>query len=125
VTKLGDCIATDAVDHNEKGDIKGLDSIKAILASIHKMGTDMKMTVTKELADNDYVFAWEHYTGTSNDPSMGMPVGAKYDMNAIQVSRMKDGKVAEHWEFMQPAEMMKMMANMNMAPKMDSAHMNK
>ncbi|HVT85125.1 MAG TPA: hypothetical protein VHD35_07965 [Chitinophagaceae bacterium] len=41
---------------------------------------------------------------------MGMPAGTKYDMTAIEVTKMKDGKATEHWEFMQPSEMMKMMA---------------
>src|SRR6476620_205080 len=43
VSNLGDYIATDAVDHaGMRGDIKGLDSIKAELAKIHTMVSDMK-----------------------------------------------------------------------------------
>ena len=40
---------------------------------------------------------------------MGVPPGSKYDMNAMEVSKFKDGKAVEHWTFMQPREMMKMM----------------
>ncbi len=110
VSKLGDYIATDAVDHADpKGDLKGLDSIKAMLGKIHTMGTDMKSETTKELADNDYVFQWMRFTGTATTADMGTPAGSKYDMSAIEVSKFKDGKVVEHWEFMEPREMMKMM----------------
>ena len=110
VSKLGDYIATDGVDHaGPKGDIKGLDSIKAMLGKIHTMATGMQMSTTKELADDEYVFQWMHFSGTSASAEMGLPPGTKFDMSAIEVSKFKDGKSTEHWEFMQPSDMMKMM----------------
>ncbi|HWC54023.1 MAG TPA: ester cyclase [Chitinophagaceae bacterium] len=116
VSKLGDYISADAVDHSGgRGDIKGLDSIKASLASIHNMSTDMKVVTIKELADDDYVFQWQRFTGTSSSADMGMPAGTKYDMAAIEVSKMKDGKAIEHWEFLQPSDMMKMMSQSQQA----------
>jgi hypothetical protein len=51
-------------------------------------------------------------------PSMGMPAGTNVDMSPIEVSKFKDGKATEHWTFMQPAEMMKMMPAMG--NKMDT-----
>ena len=110
VSKLGDYIATDAIDHaGPKGDVKGLDSIKAIIAKMSTYSKDAKTETIKELADNEYVFQWLHFTGTSTSSEMGMPPGTKYDMNALEVSKHKDGKATEHWEFMSPQEMMKMM----------------
>jgi len=96
------------------GDIKGLDSIKAELAKVHMMSTDIKVETVKEFADNDYVFQWLHFTGTAATSDMGMPVGTKYEMNAMEVSKFNsDGKATDHWEFMEPAEMMKMMQQQN------------
>jgi predicted ester cyclase len=119
VSKLGDYIAADGVDHaGEKGDVVGLDSIKAELAKIHTMYSNLKMDVIKSLADNDYVFQWMHFSGTCTMPSMGMPAGTNVDMSPIEVSKFKDGKATEHWTFMQPAEMMKMMPAMG--NKMDT-----
>src|SRR5690348_8322510 len=55
VSNLDSFIAKDAVDHSGMtGDVKGVDSIKAELAKIHTMSTDMKVETVKELADNDY-----------------------------------------------------------------------
>ncbi|MES2431011.1 MAG: ester cyclase [Bacteroidota bacterium] len=109
VSRLGDYITTDAVDHaGPKGDIKGLDSIKASLAQFHAMVQNMKLEVLKEIADNEYVFQWVRFTGITTTIDMGMPVGTKFDMTAIELAKMKDGKVAEHWEFMQPIDMLKM-----------------
>jgi hypothetical protein len=48
------------------------------------------------------------YSGTS-DGSMGMPKGP-FDMTSIELVKFRDGKAIEHWAFMQPQDMMKMMA---------------
>lgn len=112
MSNLGNYIASDAVDHSgEHGDVVGLDSIRAGLAPIHKMAAnDLKLVVVKELADSEYVFQWVRTTGTATTGDMGVPVGNKFDVAFISVSKFKNGKATEHWEFMQPAEMMKMMA---------------
>ena len=108
MSKIGDYIAADGIDHaGENGDVKGLDSIKAQLAMVHTMAKDMKTEIIKELADSEYAFVWERYTGNS-DGNMGMPKGP-YNVTTLHVAKFKDGKSTEHWEFMQPADVMKMM----------------
>ncbi|MBC7828264.1 MAG: ester cyclase [Chitinophagaceae bacterium] len=114
VTGLDSVIADDFVDHTDRGDIKGRDSLKAMVTMVHRTNKDMKMDILKELADDEYVFSWMRFTGTS-DGSM-MPAGP-YDMRAIQVAKFNNGKITEHWEFMEPREMMKMMSQMEGAGK--------
>ena len=70
---------------------------------------DSKTEVIKELADDEYVMTWQRYSGTMKIEQMGMKPGDKFNMSAIEVSKFKDGKAVEHWTFMEPAEMMKMM----------------
>ena len=109
LSKIGDYIAADAVDHaGEHGDVKGLDSIKAELAGWVNMATDMKSEIIKEFADDDYVMSLMTQSGNLKVAAMGMPAGP-YTMTTIEVSKFKDGKSTEHWTYMQPAEMMKMM----------------
>jgi predicted ester cyclase len=114
MSNSGDYIAADAVDHSgPHGDVVGLDSIKAELAPMHKMAAnDLKFEVVKELADSDYVFQWVRMTGTATTTEMGVPVGSKFSVATVDVSKFKNGKATEHWEFMQPADIMKMMAAM-------------
>jgi hypothetical protein len=76
---------------------------------VHQIAKDMKMETVHELGDDQYVFSWMHFTGTSTG---GMMPPGPYDMHAIEVSKFRDGKVVEHWEFDDPAEMMKMMSQM-------------
>jgi predicted SnoaL-like aldol condensation-catalyzing enzyme len=85
----------------------GRDSLKAMIVAMRKESPDMKTEIIKEMADEDYVFMLMRITGTGSG-AMGMPKGP-YDFHAIQVVRNKDGKIVEHWEYMQPKEMMKMM----------------
>lgn len=113
VSKIDSVVASDFVDHTDKGDM-GRDSLKAMITLMHGMVKDQKMETIKDLADEDHVFSWVRYTGSS-DGSLGMPAGP-YEMVAIEVARFKDGKIVEHWNFMEPREMMKMMAP---APPLD------
>ncbi len=116
VSKIDSVVADDFVDHTERGDVKGKDSLKAMITMVHNTNKDMKMEVVKELADDDYVFSWMHFTGTS-DGTMA-PAGP-YDMQAIEAGRYKDGKVVEHWEFVNSKEMMDMMQKMQGMKGMD------
>ncbi|MEJ7625934.1 MAG: nuclear transport factor 2 family protein [Ferruginibacter sp.] len=110
VSQLGNYIDADVVDHaSPMGEVKGLENMKAMLGKIHTMGTNMKMEVIKTVADDEYVFEWMRLSGTTATTDFGMPVGTNYDINSVQVSKFRNGKLVEHWEFMQPADMAKMM----------------
>ena len=105
-SKIDSAVASDFVDHTDQGD-KNRDSLKAMITSMKQMYPDLKMTIMKEFADDEYVFSQMNFTGTSNGQS-GMPAGP-YSFHAIQVVRFKDGKGVEHWEYTLFDEMMKMM----------------
>jgi predicted SnoaL-like aldol condensation-catalyzing enzyme len=107
-------VAEDFLDHTERGDIRGRDSLKAMVKMVHENFKDMKSETIKDLADDEYVFSWMRFTGTS-DGNMSMSPGP-YDMQMIEVAKFKDGKAVEHWSFMNAQEMMKMMGQM---PGMD------
>jgi predicted SnoaL-like aldol condensation-catalyzing enzyme len=96
----------------------GRDSFKAMIVQMHNTSKDMKMETMKEVADNDYVFEMMRYTGTGD--GVMMPPGP-YDMHAVEVIRFKDGKAVEHWSYMNAAEMMKMMGQMQGAPAQATA----
>jgi predicted SnoaL-like aldol condensation-catalyzing enzyme len=107
VSGIDSAVSDDFLDHTDRGDKKGRDSLKAAVKWVHSNMKDMKMEKLHEMADDEYVFSWMRYTGTS-DGSMGMPKGP-YDMDGMEVSKYKDGKAVEHWGFMEMQDMMKMM----------------
>jgi predicted SnoaL-like aldol condensation-catalyzing enzyme len=100
-----DCvIAADFVDHTQKGNMNR-DSLKAMIKMSAKPKT-MKMETIKEVADDEYAFAITHYSGTSDGKMM--PAGP-YDLHSVEVVKSKDGKAIEHWNYMESAEVTKMM----------------
>ena len=114
-SKIDGVVASDFVDHTDRGD-KNRDSLKTMIAMWKADSKDNKTEIIKELADEDYVFSWLRFTGTSGG-KMGMPAGP-YNMTSIEVVRFnKDGKAVEHWGFMEPREMMKFMPQPKPAEK--------
>lgn len=101
-TKMGDYIAADAVDHGgETGDVKGLDNIVSEMKRYRAMMPDMKVAMTRSLADEEYVYTWGKMSGTMN--------GKAVTMSSVDVSKFKDGKAVEHWVYMDPKELVDMM----------------
>lgn len=108
VRGLDSVLADDFLDHTDRGDVKGKDSLKAMVSQMHSKFPDMKNETVHQVADGDYVYGWMRYTGTS-DGSMGMPKGP-YDMQSMEVVKFNsDGKATEHWAFMEMQDMMEMM----------------
>ena len=106
-------IASDAIDHSGPNmtEIKGGDSIKSMLKNMRTcFKDDMKTDIISDAADGDYVFTLSRMTGTTTaNPGMGMPPNTKMDMTGVDVVKFKDGKATEHWSYMDPKDMMKMM----------------
>lgn len=118
ISGIDSVVASDFVDHTaDRGDV-GRDSLKAMIVMVNREFPDSKMEVLREFADDDYVFSQMRFSGTSNG-AMGMPVGP-YDMRAIQVTKFKEGKAVEHWEYMEMGDMMKMMPPMDGMKKPDT-----
>jgi predicted ester cyclase len=137
-------IADDAVDHAGPNgqDVKGGDSVKHMLIDIHNHMKDMKLDVIADAANGDYIFSLTTFKGTCTDGNMGMPAGTQMNERGVEVAKVKDGKMVEHWTFVDQNEMMKHMQDMqgghmnsmggdkmngnNMnSGKMDSSKMNK
>lgn len=122
MSKIGDYIAADAVDHTTpKGEVKGLDSIKALFEYFMSIMSDTKNEIVKELADDDYVMSWirQSWTAKMDDPMMGMKAGDHGTMESIEVTKYNgDGKVTDHWGFMSLNDMMKMMPQQSMQNNM-------
>ncbi len=107
VSGIDSVVADNFVDHTDRGDKIGRDSLKAAVIWVHSNMKDAKMEKIHEVAEGDYVYSRIRYTGTS-DGTMGMPNGP-YDMSAIELAKFKDGKAVEHWNFMEIRDVMKMM----------------
>jgi len=107
VSKVDSFIDKDIVDHQDN--VKGLDSLKKMFASMHNSIKDLKFETIANATDGDYNIAYVKMTGTTVDASMGMPAGTKLDMKFVDVVKMSNGKAVEHWGYSDRNDMMKMM----------------
>lgn len=109
-SKLSDYISADCINHSgAHGDVKGVDSMIAGLEKWTAIA-DEKSEVVKLLADDEYSMMWEDLTGKYKVAFEGHQAGETYKIQTIEVKKFKDGKVIEHWEFLQQADAMKMMS---------------
>ena len=108
---MDEFVAVDIVDHGGMADIKGLENVKKMLGDIHTHFTNLKFTLVSDglSADGMYHFALVRMTGTTKDDSMGMPANTPFDRLGVDVVRLQNGKVVEHWGFDDTRDVMKMM----------------
>jgi steroid delta-isomerase-like uncharacterized protein len=120
---INNLIADDVVDHmgpNGK-EIKGGDNLRPMLIDMHNHMKDLKFEIITASANTDYVFTLSKISGTVIDSSMGMPAGTVMNENVVDLVKIKDGKITEHWGYVDPVAMMKQMKKSgSMKPKMDS-----
>jgi len=116
-------IADDFIDHTERGDMKGKDSLKAMVKFVHSSYPDMKFEKIRDVADGDYVYNWLTYSGTG-DGTMGMPKGP-YKFSGIELTKFQNGKAVEHWGFMNMQDAAKMMSQAPAMNNMDTSKMKK
>ena len=107
-SKIDSVVSPDYIDHTDRGDMKGPDSLKEGIKWIHENMKDMKMELRRQWADNEYVSSWMRFTGINETAMPGLPAGP-YDWNTIELTRYKKGKLVEHWGFMEMQSVVKMM----------------
>jgi ketosteroid isomerase-like protein len=117
VSKLDTLFADDVLDHNaanDGSDIKGKDSVIHYLKQINTYFDNFNVNVLSEAtsADGNYHFAMVNYKGKAKQNPWGMPVGMEMDDTAVDVMKLRDGKVSEHWGFLSWEDINQMMGQM-------------
>jgi predicted SnoaL-like aldol condensation-catalyzing enzyme len=79
----------------------------------------MKFNIVSDAIKGDYIFAMVDVQGTAMDNTMGMQAGKDVGGRSVDVVKIKDGKMVEHWGFMNMQDVTKMSSQpaMNSAPK--------
>ena len=66
-----------------------------------------QMTIEDTIVEGDKVVTRVRATGTHQGDFMGIPAtGNRIDVPLIDIARIRDGKIAEHWGVMDGAAMM-------------------
>ncbi|HVK97550.1 MAG TPA: nuclear transport factor 2 family protein [Flavisolibacter sp.] len=118
VSKIDTLFTDDVVDHNagpQGQDIRGRDSVIAMLGQIHNYFDGLKLELMHHATSSDgqYHYSTVRMTGKAKENPWGMPVGMDMDDTSVDVIKLKDGKAAEHWGFMSMGDVMEMMQGMS------------
>jgi steroid delta-isomerase-like uncharacterized protein len=96
---LDEVVASEFTDHNPNpGQPPGLEGLKQFLSSIHAAFPDLHVNVEDMVAEGDKVAARLRVSGTHQGEFIGIaPTGNQVTMTGIDILRIADGKVVEHW----------------------------
>ena len=93
--------AEDLVDHEEglPGQPSGREGVKFFVNAMRQAFPDLRLkTIDPTMADGDLEAARTILSGTHNGEFMGIPAsGSTVEFESIDIIRLSDGKVAEHW----------------------------
>jgi len=96
---LDEMVASDITDHDPApGQGPGLEGVKDYFSSLHAAFPDVHMDVEDMIAEGDKVVARVSVSGTHQGEFMGIaPTGNRVTITGIDILRITEGKVVEHW----------------------------
>jgi steroid delta-isomerase-like uncharacterized protein len=96
---LEEVIASDVTSHPARpGQAPGLEGVKQLFSSLHAAFPDFQLNVEDMIAEGDKVVARVTGSGTHQGEFMGIaPTGNRVEFSAIDVARISEGKIVEHW----------------------------
>jgi steroid delta-isomerase-like uncharacterized protein len=97
-SKLDEIMRDDYIQHNE--DVaQGKAGFKEFFMEMFEVMPDFKYTMKKIIAEGDIVMMYSTTTATHLGEWLGNPpTGNKLDFNVVDIFRIEDGKIAEHWD---------------------------
>lgn len=111
--------ADDMTAHRGEVVRRGLGAIQGTFAMLLDAFPDARYTVDVMLAEGDLVCERGTMVGTHTGPLMGVPpTGRPVTMTVTNISRIKDGKIVEHWG---QEDMLALLQQLGLAPAMGGA----
>ena len=97
---IDELIDPGVVDHAAPpGFPTGREGAKQFAAMMRSAFPDLHLTIEDMIAEGDKVVMRSTWSGTHEGEFMGIPAtGRRVTVSAIDISRVADGKMVEHWE---------------------------
>ena len=71
--------------------------VKAAIRDVHGAFPDISFTIEDSAESGDIIWVRVRGRGTATGPFFGPPSGRPVDFTVIDVARIADGRIAEHW----------------------------
>jgi steroid delta-isomerase-like uncharacterized protein len=105
---IDELVSPDFVEHNPMPGFGGnREGFKQMVAGLHQAFPDFDTQVQDQIADGDKVVERWTAGGTQEGDFMGIPATGKHiEIEGMDISRIEDGKIVEHWTQMDAMAMM-------------------
>jgi predicted ester cyclase len=92
-------VAEGIIDHNNAPDSpQGIDVYKEHLRAVLHTYSAFHLTIEDQFEDGEYVITRVTASGVHQSEWLGLPPsGATVTMTGINIDRVRDGKIVEHW----------------------------
>ena len=90
-------VAHDIVEHQD-GATSGIDGLRALITELRTAFPDLHLEIQDTATSGDTAWFRIRSTGTNDGPIWGRPAtGRSIDITVIDVMRVVDGRMVEHW----------------------------
>lgn len=76
---------------------EAIERVKAAIVDVHRAVPDIRFAIRDVAAVGDRVWVRVEGTGTATGPFFGPPSGRQVTLTVMDVVRIRDGRIAEHW----------------------------
>lgn len=90
----------DLIEHQFRPAAEGADaiaSVKAAVRDVHGAVPDISFTIEDSAEADDTIWVRVRAQGTATGPFFGPPSGRPIDFTVMDVARVIDGRIVEHW----------------------------
>jgi steroid delta-isomerase-like uncharacterized protein len=93
-------LATDYIDHDAlPGVAPGVEGFKQVISMYRAAFPDLNVTIEDTFTEGDKVVARWVGKGTHKGELMGIPpTGKEVSVTGMEINRIAEGKIVEHWE---------------------------
>lgn len=74
-----------------------VDNLKAAIADVHATMPDASFSIEDSAFSDGKIWVRVRVTGTATGPFFGPPSGSPVEMTLIDIARIEDGRLKEHW----------------------------
>jgi len=92
--------AADLVEHQFGMAGVGADAIERVkdaIREVHRTIPDLSFTVEDAVERGDTIWSRVRVQGTATGPFFGPPSGRPVDITVVDIARVVDGRIVEHW----------------------------
>ena len=95
---VDDLVAPDYIDHNANTSTAGPEGVREEVSLYRNAFPDLVFTIEDVIAEGDRVAVRWTNAGTNVGDFLGIPAtGRSFSVPGIDIYRLEDGKLAEHW----------------------------